>query len=202
MSADQPPETINFPCAPILFIEEIKPLDALQKENPSLHRILMGINELDDAIEDVDSDAQINLLENGKAKVDGYKAVIDGLEMQEAYYKEQAAMYEAKARAAKSAIARIKKNLLFALTSNQFTMFTGNLFVVKIQRAAPAVETNLSEPTQGMKIRYDKFVKTKYEWDKKAIAEALKAEDPQAKEIANFRETLYPKFSPIAKEKK
>lgn len=180
----------------------IKPLDALQKENPSLHRILMGINELDDAIDEADADAQIDLMENGKAKVDGYKAVLDGLEMQEAYYKDQAAMYEAKAKAAKSAIARIKKNLLFALQSNQFTQFTGHMFVVKILRAAPAVETNVSEPTLSMKIRYDKFVRTKYEWDKKAIAEGLKLDDPQAREIASLRETVYTKFTPIAKEKK
>jgi hypothetical protein len=46
-----------------------------------------------------------------------------------------------------------------------------------------------------MKIKFPEWIRTKYEWDKTAVKDALKSGNKEAIELAGLRETYYPKFS-------
>lgn len=174
-----------------IALAEPDPKPALK---PTLHNLLQMLLQVDEGMTEFSLDDQLDLLEAGKVKVDNYKYLIDHLESQAVLLKKWEDEYKTARQAVENNVKRLKNHMLFAMQANGFSMFTGNQYVVKLLKAAPAVEVK-GEPTAAMKIKYDGFIKTSYEWDKKAIGAALKAGDPKAAELGSLRETVYPKFS-------
>jgi len=159
----------------------------------SFHKLLLALLAFD--ADDTDERPevkleQINILEQGKAKVDGYKWILDNLEVHKAE------------KSIEKHIDSILDNMLFALQTNKFEKFTGNEFVVKVYPSTPSVEIKGGDPTASHKIHYDKYVKVKYEWDKTAISSALKVgEDASLAEFASLKRGVHLRFA-INKEAK
>lgn len=166
-------------------------------ESPNtFHQLLMALQSADDAIESVDLDKQIDLLEGAKIKVDNYKYLIDKLELQSEYLLAREQEFAAAKTSVKKNVARLKEHLIFALQANQFEKFTGHEYVVRQAKAAPSLDIKASEPTLSHAIKYPDYVRTSYNWDKKSLLEALKlGEDPGAQLIAGLKQTVYIKFS-------
>lgn len=163
--------------------------------SPSFHQLLLSLQTADEAMETVDLDAQLDLLEAGKIKVDNYKYILDKLELQAEYLHLKEQEYAAAKTSVKKNIERLKKHLLFALQSNDFEKFTGHQYVVRQAKSAPSLELKASEPTLNHAIKYPNFVRTSYDWDKKALINALKAGDSSAELIADIKHTVYIKFT-------
>lgn len=169
-------------------------LTVAEPVKPTLWGLLSALKAVDDEMIEINLDEQIDLIENGKVKVDSYKYVLDKLEVQSIYLKKREEEVEKARKAIEANIKRIKEHLIKSLRENGFDKFTGNEYVVKLQRAAPAVEIK-AEPTAALKIRYPDLIRTKYEWDKTAVKDRLKEGDPAVAELAGVRETFYAKFS-------
>lgn len=167
-----------------------------QHEAPStLHALLMALTQADDDMQEtLQLDQQSELIEAGRIKVDSYKYLLDKLEAQEAMLDKWVQEYLDARRAIQNNRKRLIEHLTFALRSNGFDKFTGNQYVVSLRKAPPSVEVK-GEPTAGHKLKYSEFVRTKYEWDKTAIRDALKAGNESAAELAALKETVYPKFT-------
>jgi len=171
----------------------------------SFHKLLLALLAFD--ADDTDERPevkleQINILEQGKAKVDGYKWILDNLEVHKLYMKGRKEAYAKAEKSIEKHIDSILDNMLFALQTNKFEKFTGNEFVVKVYPSTPSVEIKGGDPTASHKIHYDKYVKVKYEWDKTAISSALKVgEDASLAEFASLKRGVHLRFA-INKEAK
>jgi len=174
-------------------VEEEAPQPAAPERPASYYKILQMCNAIDEELIEIDLQEQINLLEDGKAKVDALKHVIDRCEHQAEFYKKRKQEYADKQAALDNNVKRLKKYVTRSMLDNNFTQFTGNEYMVKLQKAAPSLIVN-GEPTIDHKIKYDEFVITKYEWDVKALKEALKNGNPSAAEIGRLETTIYPRF--------
>jgi hypothetical protein len=171
------------------------------KVGESFHKILMGIMEFDlaeenEKIEREDGKEQIDLLNDGKAKVDGYKWLLDQLELHAAFMKKRKQEYEACEKSLNSHINRIQGNLLYALKANGFDRFTGNEFIV-VQKPSnkQAVEIKGGAPTIDHAIKYSDFVNTSYSWDKVAIGNVLKeTSDSPISEVAKLTRSVKAEF--------
>jgi hypothetical protein len=82
---------------------------------------------------------------------------------------------EAKAAAESNAM-RLENLMLYAMNKNQFEKLSGNDFVVSI-RKSQQVKANV-EATQMTYLEHPELHRVKYEFDKVAIKEALKAGFP------------------------
>lgn len=171
----------------------------VEPPKPTLNSLLASLKAVDDEMIEVSLDEQLDLIENGRIKVDNYKYILDKLEVQAIFLEKRREEIQKSLQVINNNIKRIKEHLIYALRSNGFEKFTGHEYVVSVRKAAPAVEVK-AEPTVAMKIKYPDYIKTKYEWDKTALKEAVKrGDDPELAELAGLRETFYPKFS-IVKE--
>lgn len=156
--------------------------------------ILKKMNEIDDLLEDQTSfEEQIDLLEEGKAKVDGYKYIIDKLES----HAEHLAKKEAEIKQAKTTcqnkVKALKEGLLKALEANGFEKFTGNDWIVRRQKSQDALSIT-RQPLASDLIKHPDIVEVKYEWRKKPFREKL-AEASDLQEIAKLEENYHIRFA-------
>lgn len=162
----------------------------------SLHKLLLALKSADEAIENIDLSAQIDLMDAAKHKIDSIKYVIDKLEAQAFYLAAREQEYCKAKESVLGNIESLKRHLLFALQSNHFPKFTGYQYVALQAKAPPSVKTKIAKPSLSHAVHFGDYVKTEYKWDKTAIRNALKlGEDPSVKEIAEFEQKTYVKFS-------
>lgn len=170
------------------------PQEDEQEKKPTLLQLLMALTESDAELE-ADFDMQAELLEGGRVKVDNYKYLADKLELHAQFLKKREEEYKASRQAVEKNRERLMKHLLYSMQTAGFDQFAGNEYRVKVTKAAPSIELKVSEPTVGLKIRYDKFVRVKYEWDRVALREAIIAGDESVLDLATLKQTFYPRFS-------
>ncbi len=160
----------------------------------SLYQLLLALQSADNSCENLDLSAQIDLMDGAKIKVDNYKYILDKLESHEFYLSQREKEYTAAKKTIQANIKRLREQLLFALQANGFERFTGNQYVVTQQKAKASVSLKLGEPDVFKALTYGDFVRTEYVWDKAAISKALAEDNPQAREIAELKQTIFPKF--------
>lgn len=170
-----------------------------EPKKPSLNELLMRLTEADDALHEFDFDTELDLLEQGKVKVDNYKYILDKLAVHSLFLQQRIEEYTKARRVVDNSIRRIEKHLVFALQNNGFSQFPGVEWQVRLQRSAPAVELKISEPSAAMKIKFPDYIRTTYAWDKTAIRDALKSGDEAASELATLRESWHARFSLLKK---
>ena len=148
--------------------------DLEEPKKPTLMSLLAAFSAADAEIEALNLDPNIDLLDAGKIKIDGYKFVLDKLKAQEFFLIARRDEYEKSLKSVRSQIKSIKDHLIFALDTHHFQKFTGHDYVVSI-RPNPSASLVIKgqEPNAYMKSRYDQYVRVRYEWDKKAIKKDL-----------------------------
>jgi len=152
--------------------------DIVPIRNPSLMTLLAAFAAVDEEIEALNLDPELDLLDAGKMKIDGYKFVIDKLKAQEFYLAERCDEYEKSLKTVRSQMKRIKDHLIFAMDTHKFQKFTGYEYVASIRNNPSAsLVIKGQEPNAYTKSRFDKYVRTKYEWDKSAIKKDLEKND-------------------------
>lgn len=173
--------------------QETKP--AVIEKPATLNALLMALTEADNALEEIDLDQQIDLLESGKVKVDSYKYVIDKLEQQERYLFEREKEYAAAKKQVQNAQKRIKEHLVFVLQNNGFEKFTGHEYTVSLRKARPSVIIK-ADANASLKMKFRDLIETKYEWKKSAVYDLLsKGENPDLEEFASIKESVHARFA-------
>jgi len=172
--------------------------DNKQKNPTTLFELLAALSAADDAMGEFDFAQSIDLLENGRVKVDNYKFILDKLDAQEIILDKRAKEYSEARRVVAANRDRLERHLVHCLQQNGFDQFAGYQYKVKLSRGRPSVEIKgVSKPTPAMKIKYPDYSSTKYEWDKDAIGHGLKSGDAAAAELAALKDSYYAKFSII-----
>lgn len=164
----------------------------------TLESLLSRLTAIDDELIDLDLDEQVELMEQGKVKVDNYKYIVDRMDAQADLYKKWAEEHSKAEKALRIKRKQLLNHLLFSLQKNGFQKFTGNKYQVTIRKARPAVELKVGASAL-LKIRHPELIKTAYSWDKTEIGKRLKEGDESLAEIAALKETHFAHFS-IAKE--
>lgn len=167
----------------------------MDEEKPkSLYQLLLALQASDDACENLDLSAQIDLVDGARIKVDNYKYILDKLEAHECYLALREKEYASAKKTIQSNIKRLREQLIFSLQANGFDRFTGNQYIVVQQKAKASVSLKMGEPDVFKALTYGDFVRTAYVWDKTAIAKGLAENHPQVREIAELKQTVFPKF--------
>jgi len=165
-------------------------------DNPTFFKILQLFQAIDQEVIEANLDQQIDLMNDGKAKVDGLKHVLDRLKVMATYFGGMKDEYAAKEKAINTKIESLHKYIIHSLQTNNFEKFTGNEFTVKLKKnPASCSITGTKKPTVDHKIKYDEFVRTSYEWNLDVIKDALKSGDPLAQEIATLKHGTKVEFS-------
>lgn len=120
-----------------------------------------------------------------REKVDAIKTVIDRLEFQAEWAKQQAAPFMEVYYAVQKNVERLKEYVRYSMEKNGFQELPGNKYRVQLQDNPPALEITRPEATAMDYQKYPSYCKQIrfYEWDKPAIKAALldKHEFPFAK---------------------
>lgn len=160
----------------------------LTEERRSLDSILFEIEMIDDQGDDFDPEKHAALVENGMVKIDSCVYVIEGLGSNAKRYREKAARYAAMARAAENRSDWLRGYVADCLKRHGFQKFPGQEYIASL-RKSKAVEIKVGEDADELaSIKYEKYVSVKYSWSKSAITEGLKAGDPLAAELGEFKE--------------
>lgn len=170
--------------------------NAVPRKPTTLNELLALLTEADNAFLTLSLDEHADLIEAGRVKVDNYKYLIDKMKSQEELLDKWMEEYAAAKRTVFNNRRRLTEHLLYVLRSHGFDKFTGNRFVVKIQKSKPAVQMTV-EPNDLLKLRYPDIIRTKYEWDKVKVYELLKSGDEKLCELGTLKESIYPSFSII-----
>jgi len=162
----------------------------------ALSVILSKMQEFDDAISsDIDPEKLIGDL---RGKVDAINHVINEMESRAGYWKAQADRITTQRVAIENNIKRLKQYVLFQMQQSGFDSLPGNDWRIKRQRNKPTVETT-REPTAhdvllGGKNDLIRVIPTTYQWDKNALAEAIKS--GKKFDFANLKESECIRFYP------
>lgn len=176
---------------------EARQLEPIKEEprHSSLNQLLMKLTEADDELAEFDFTKEQDLIEQGRVKIDNYKFILDKLDALEAVYEKWIREYTVAKKSVAANRDRLAKHLVWTMQQNGFDKFAGHRYQVSVQRASPAVELKISEPNLQHKIMYPDYIRVKYEWDKAAIRDALKAGSEDAEKIAQLKDSFYAKFS-------
>lgn len=164
----------------------------------TLAQLLDKMTAIDDGLLEIDLSDQIELMQEGKVKVDSYKYLVDKLEFQADLYKKWASEYLQAEKILRNKRKQILNHLLFSLQKSGFKKFTGNKYVVTIRKARPSVDIK-SPASALMKVHYPDLVRSEYSWDKNEISNRLKSGDEKASEIASLKESYFAHFT-LSKE--
>ena len=133
--------------------------------NTVLNQLIESGGELTPEMEAQLAQVEINL----PVKVDGYAAIMERLEMEEAYWKEKAAKFIAVARGCTNVRDRLKESLKFAMSELGTTEILGNDVKFKLSNSKPKmiIDPDTIDKAYTMQV-------TTTEIDKKRIEEDLK----------------------------
>jgi len=165
----------------------------LSDDKKSFYQILEALEALDESLEEIDFDDQINLLEEGKTKVDSYKYIIDKLESHAEYLAKQEAHFAQAKKVTLNNIKRIKEQLLNALAQNNFERYAGNQWIVRRQKGAKKLEVN-REPMASDIIKMPDLVEVKYSWNKVKLKDKFD-ESEEIKEFCTLKQSEHVRFA-------
>ena len=158
----------------------------------TLWEALQKLQEYDEA-DEIDLLAHLEAMEATKDKVDAYKTVIDQLGLQAEFWREKANEAVKQARRSEATIERIKARMISILQEFDTPELVGNEYRVKLS-FAPKIEIK-REPTADDLFDHDDLLRTKLEWDKKAILEAAKADSTIVEDFASLVSSPNLRFS-------
>jgi len=170
-------------------------LAVAEPAKPTLFNLLSALKAVDEEMIELNLDEQIDLIENGRVKVDSYKYVLDKLEVQAEFLARREKEINKAKKAIEANIKRVKEHLVKSMQDNGFDKFTGNEYVVSLRKnGRPAVDIK-AEATAAMKIKYPDLIKTEYSWVSDAVRAKLKEGDHEIMALAGFKQTYSAIFS-------
>ena len=155
------------------------PLYAIDAELAELERALI---EADGEITDEVNERFDDLLQMREDKVGGYVAVLRRLETSAEAYGAEAKRLAAGARVMQNSADRLKQRLLDAMTARGDTEYETPLGRVRAYPGSARSVTVLGEPDDLP----ERFKRVTVSPDKRALSDALKAQDPEAIRYAEF----------------
>lgn len=144
------------------------------KPKVTLAELLAAMQEFDLGLPAVDFDPQ-ELANTLKDKVDDVKHVLDRLEFQAMWFRQQADPFMQAAYTLERNTKRLKDYVTFNMQVNEFEALPGNTHVMRLQNNPPALEITEQECTAMHFMKYQSYAKYvwRYEWDEKAIKDVL-----------------------------
>lgn len=149
----------------------------------TLFEALQKLLDFDDQ-DEIDLNAHLEAITATRDKVDKYKFVIDQLELQAGFWKEKARDATKQASRLEKAVESIKERLIAGMKIYESPELIGYEYKVKLY-THPKVEIK-REPTTNDLLTHDLFLRSKLEWDKKRILEALKADSTNIDDFARL----------------
>lgn len=146
----------------------------------TLAEILAFLDAVDQGVIDPTPEKKAEVAALLVAKIDNTKDVIDELEFQEARLRKAAKELSEGARQVAGRVERIKSYMAFHMQQNGFQQIPGECWKAKLTTGLSVVPKRDPGPGEF------RFVRAKYEWDKKALKAALEALDPAAMEVAEL----------------
>jgi hypothetical protein len=146
-----------------------------------------------DEQDEIDLTAHLEAITATREKVDKYKFVIDQLELQAGFWKEKAREASKRASRLETTVESIKERLIAAMKLYESPELVGYEYKVKLY-THPKVEIK-REPITNDLLTHDLFLRSKLEWDKKKILEALKADSTNIDDFAQLVSSTSIRFS-------
>jgi len=137
---------------------------------------------------------QLAVIEDLRKKIDVYKIVLDQLDLQDEFFSKKIESLTKSRTTIRRSVERIKENLKKIMLENETTRLEGFEYRLDL-RTSIKTEMVSDVPTDMDRIHYPQFVRSKFEWDKKAVTDAIKLSDPNAAELAKRVETSHIKFT-------
>ncbi len=158
----------------------------------TLWEALQKLQEYDEA-DEINLLAHLEAMEATKDKVDAYKTVIDQLGLQAEFWREKANEAVKQARRSEATIERIKARMISILQEFDTPELVGNEYRVKLN-FAQKIEIK-REPNADDILEREELLRAKFEWDKKAILEAAKADSSTVEDFASLVSSPSLRFS-------
>lgn len=172
------------------FVQNVEP-------PKTLAQILKTLEEADNALLDLSPDDMRQLGSMLAEKVDAYHTVLSKMAAEEKRLREEAESFLKPARALASAQERLKQSMSFVMMENKYLRIPGDKYRVELKESK-SVSCPL-DPTKDDQWVYPDFVRVKFEWDKKALREALEGDDKEKKALAEKVAEVVTNVSPVFK---
>jgi hypothetical protein len=161
-------------------------------EKMTLSQILMFMNHIDDGGIELSEDDLINLGQKFHEKIDNYHDYLMTLDAFADAYKRKSEAFKTAQKQIEKKKENLEKLLMYHLKQNNINSAAGDSWVAKM-RVLKDNAVSLIKPVcdEIDWEKYPSFVKLKqsFEWDKKALKEALKNNEESIKEIASLRDS-------------
>lgn len=154
------------------------PTQFQEKPKPTLSTILAAMQLFDDAVVVEFDPAEI--VGDLKDKIDSIKRVVDRLEFQAEWYREQAEPFMRSAYAVERNVKRLKEYVTYHMQTGHYSELPGHVFRAQLQTNAPALEID-PDCTANEYAKWPDYVTPirRYEWNEKAVKETLAAKRKQ-----------------------
>jgi hypothetical protein len=150
----------------------------------TLQESLERLRQLDEQ-DDIDIVAQVEAMENVKAKIDSYRYVIEQLTMQQEYYERKQAEAHAMAIRYKRMAERCEQRVLFNMQQDGSRELYGHESMACIQKSERAKLVR-EKPTQEDIVKHSDYISFSWKWNLSKIKSDLKAGIGNAQEVASL----------------
>jgi electron transfer flavoprotein alpha subunit len=179
----------------LALLSPIQPsLGYAPEDAETLREILQALDDNDSGVIELSKEQMVELGSRLAAKIDAYRYIEDQAEADMKRLTATAKKFTAAKKQTEKAVKNLKTLLIYYMRSKEFREIPGNDWIAKLS-TSQKVRVKKGEPTANDVMSHEKFVRIKYEWDKDALGEALKAGDETAKLIAEFEESYSAKFN-------
>jgi len=158
-----------------------------EEKKVTLYQALQRLNELDEEDGPLLS-SQLDAMDDMQEKVDAYYYVLQRLELETDFWKNEAAKAAKKSKAYKIMAENLEARMIDIMQLNHFTKLKGKANSVAIM-FHEKVKLLREDPTNEDIYIFDKFIRSTHEFDKKAIKEALRDGDEKVQRIATIEQS-------------
>jgi phage host-nuclease inhibitor protein Gam len=158
----------------------------------TLAALLQLMEEVDGGLADLTPEQMRDIAQQAEVKVDSYAYMIEKFESEAARLDGRIKAFQ---EAKKSAIAKaesLRSLIAHHMQANGLTQMPGQDYRVSLRRSE-SVKVN-TEPNADMYCAFAEYIRTKYEWDKAAVKQALKSGNTELEAFAKVVEGVSPQF--------